>query len=73
MSIGARKGFQRPNVLVIQKIWVRVGMTTKYEGFSAPVNDFFAKNGRVRECGRIIRDMCLFEVKEPSESKERTL
>lgn len=34
-----------------------------------PVNDFFAKNGRVREDGRFIHDMYVYEVKKPSESK----
>jgi branched-chain amino acid transport system substrate-binding protein len=36
---------------------------------STPVNDFFAKNGRIREDGRMVHDMYLFEVKKPSESK----
>ena len=34
-----------------------------------PVNDFFAKNGRLREDGRFVHDMYLYEVKKPSESK----
>jgi branched-chain amino acid transport system substrate-binding protein len=33
-----------------------------------PVNDFFAKNGHIREDGRMVHDMYLFEVKKPSES-----
>jgi branched-chain amino acid transport system substrate-binding protein len=33
------------------------------------VNDFFTKDGRVREDGRVIRDMYLFQVKSPEESK----
>lgn len=36
---------------------------------SMPINDFFAKNGRIREDGRMIHDMYLFEVKSPAESK----
>ncbi|MDT4795399.1 urea ABC transporter, urea binding protein [compost metagenome] len=36
---------------------------------SMPVNDFFAKNGRIREDGRMIHDMYLFEVKTPAESR----
>jgi branched-chain amino acid transport system substrate-binding protein len=36
-----------------------------------PINDFFAKNGRIREDGRMVHDMYLFEVKKPSESKAR--
>lgn len=34
-----------------------------------PVNDFFAKGGKVREDGRFIHDMYVYEVKKPSESK----
>jgi len=34
-----------------------------------PVNDFFTKNGIVREDGRVIRNMYLFQVKSPEESK----
>jgi branched-chain amino acid transport system substrate-binding protein len=36
-----------------------------------PVNDMFAKNGRIREDGRMVHDMYLFEVKKPSESAGR--
>src|SRR5256885_5033155 len=36
-----------------------------------PVNDMFAKNGKIREDGRMVHDMYLFEVKKPSESKGR--
>ncbi|WP_424631536.1 ABC transporter substrate-binding protein [Bradyrhizobium sp. SYSU BS000235] len=38
---------------------------------STPINDMFAKNGKIREDGRMIHDMYLFEVKKPSESKGR--
>lgn len=34
-----------------------------------PVNDFFAKNGRIRIDGRMVHDMYLVQVKKPSESK----
>ena len=34
-----------------------------------PINDFFAKNGKIREDGRMVHDMYLFEVKKPSESQ----
>ena len=34
-----------------------------------PINDFMTKNGRLREDGRVMRDMYLFEVKKPSELK----
>lgn len=33
-----------------------------------PVNDFYAKNGRVREDGRLVHDMYFAQVKKPSES-----
>jgi branched-chain amino acid transport system substrate-binding protein len=36
-----------------------------------PVNDFFTRNGRIREDGRVIRDMYVFEVKSPAESSGR--
>ena len=35
-----------------------------------PINDFFAKGGKIREDGRMVHDMYLVEVKKPSESKE---
>jgi branched-chain amino acid transport system substrate-binding protein len=34
-----------------------------------PVNDFMTKNGRIRADGRLVRDMYLFRVKSPEESK----
>ena len=34
-----------------------------------PVNDFFVSNGRIREDGRMVHDMYLYEVKAPAESK----
>jgi branched-chain amino acid transport system substrate-binding protein len=34
-----------------------------------PVNDFFAKNGTIREDGRMVHDMYLMQVKTPAESK----
>ena len=37
---------------------------------ATPINDVFAHNGRIREDGRMVHDMYLFEVKKPSESKE---
>ena len=36
-----------------------------------PINDFFAKGGKIRIDGRMVHDMYLFEVKKPSESKGR--
>lgn len=36
-----------------------------------PIDDFFTKGGRVREDGRVIRDIYLFQVKTPAESKGR--
>ncbi len=35
-----------------------------------PVNDFYAKNGRLREDGRLVHDMYFAQVKKPSESRE---
>jgi branched-chain amino acid transport system substrate-binding protein len=34
-----------------------------------PVNDFFAKNGTIRDDGRMVHDMYLLQVKKPEESK----
>jgi branched-chain amino acid transport system substrate-binding protein len=36
---------------------------------ATPVNDFFAKGGKIRIDGRMVHDMYLFEVKKPEESK----
>ena len=36
-----------------------------------PINDMFAKNGKIRADGRMVHDMYLFEVKSPAESKGR--
>jgi branched-chain amino acid transport system substrate-binding protein len=36
---------------------------------TTPINDFMTRNGRIREDGRVLRDMYLFEVKKPGESK----
>jgi branched-chain amino acid transport system substrate-binding protein len=34
-----------------------------------PINDFMTRNGRIREDGRVIRDMYLMQAKSPDESK----
>ena len=34
-----------------------------------PVNDFWSDNFKIRQDGRVVRDMYLFEVKKPSESQ----
>ena len=34
-----------------------------------PINDFFAKNGKIRDDGRMVHDMYLVQVKKPEESK----
>jgi branched-chain amino acid transport system substrate-binding protein len=36
---------------------------------ATPINDFFAKNGVLREDGRMVHDMYLMQVKTPQESK----
>ncbi|MCX7173066.1 MAG: ABC transporter substrate-binding protein [Proteobacteria bacterium] len=35
-----------------------------------PINDSFAKNGKIRADGRMVHDMYLVQVKKPAESKE---
>lgn len=37
---------------------------------ATPINDVFAKNGKLREDGRMVHDMYLFEVKSKEQSKE---
>jgi branched-chain amino acid transport system substrate-binding protein len=34
-----------------------------------PVNDFYVKNGHLREDGRLVHDMLFVQVKTPAESK----
>jgi branched-chain amino acid transport system substrate-binding protein len=34
-----------------------------------PIDDFFATNGRIREDGRMVHDMYVYQVKTPAESK----
>jgi hypothetical protein len=36
---------------------------------ATPIYDFFTHNGRIREEGRMVHDMCLYDVKKPSESR----
>lgn len=36
---------------------------------ATPINDFMTTNGRIREDGRVIRDLYLMQVKAPDESK----
>ncbi|MDQ3195811.1 MAG: ABC transporter substrate-binding protein, partial [Pseudomonadota bacterium] len=37
---------------------------------ATPIADFFAKNGKIREDGRMVHDMYLAQVKKPEESKQ---
>src|SRR5712672_3491282 len=45
------------------------GPTVVKQMKATPVNDFMTKNGKIREDGTLVRDMYLFEVKKPPESK----
>lgn len=36
---------------------------------ATPINDMFVKNGHIREDGRMAKEVYLFEIKQPSESK----
>jgi branched-chain amino acid transport system substrate-binding protein len=45
------------------------GPTVVKQMKATPVNDFMTKNGKIREDGTLVRDMYLFEVKAPAESK----
>jgi branched-chain amino acid transport system substrate-binding protein len=44
-------------------------MTVMAKMKATPVNDFFAKNGKIRVDGRMVHDMYLAQVKKPDESK----
>ncbi|MBQ0748485.1 MAG: ABC transporter substrate-binding protein [Marinobacter sp.] len=43
--------------------------TVRKQMMDTPINDMFAKNGRIRVDGRMVHDMYLAEVKTPAESK----
>ncbi len=45
------------------------GLTVVKKMKETPVNDVMTKNGKILENGRVIRDMYLFEVKKPADSK----
>jgi branched-chain amino acid transport system substrate-binding protein len=45
------------------------GPTVVKQMKATPVNDFMTRNGKIREDGMLVRDMYLFEVKKPSESR----
>ncbi len=45
------------------------GPTVAEQMKKTPVEDFFARNGKVREDGRMVHDMYLAEVKSPDESE----
>jgi branched-chain amino acid transport system substrate-binding protein len=45
------------------------GPTVVKQMKTTPVNDFMTKHGYIREDGTLVRDMYLFEVKSPSESR----
>ena len=47
------------------------GLTVVKQMKATPVTDFMTKNGKIREDGTLVRDMYLFEVKKPSDSKGR--
>ncbi len=53
----------------IQKAGTLDGPAVANEMRALPVNDFMTKNGRIRADGRLVRDMYLFKVKSPEESK----
>ncbi|OKO69308.1 ABC transporter permease [Bradyrhizobium sp. AS23.2] len=53
----------------IEKTGTDDAATVRAQMLKMPINDMFAKNGYIREDGRMIHDLYLFEVKKPSESK----
>src|SRR5205085_1759506 len=53
----------------IQKAGTTDGPTVAHTMRAMPVDDFMTKNGVIREDGRLVRDMYLFKVKSPGQSK----
>jgi branched-chain amino acid transport system substrate-binding protein len=53
----------------IQKAATLDGPAVASEMRALPVNDFMTKNGKIRTDGRLVRDMYLFKVKSPEQSK----
>ena len=45
------------------------GPTVMRQMKATPINDFMTKNGKIRADGTLVRDMYLYEVKNPSESR----
>ena len=43
--------------------------TVRTQMMATPINDMFAKNGKIRADGRMVHDMYLVQVKTPAESK----
>ncbi len=54
----------------VQKTGSDDAATVMKEMKATPINDFFAKNGKIREDGRMVHDMYLVQVKKPAESTE---
>ena len=48
---------------------IRPGLAVMTRMRETPVNDFFARNGRIREDGLMVHDMYVARVKKPAESK----
>ena len=55
----------------VEKAGTLDGPTVAQTMRAMPVNDFMTTNGKIREDGRLVRDMYLFAVKSPEESKYR--
>lgn len=52
----------------MQEVGTDDPMAVKAKMVETPVNDFFSRNGRIREDGRMVHDMYLAEVKSPEAS-----
>ena len=61
----------RRNALGRPHRWHRLYFLTLNFGvrFDFSINDFFARNGKIREDGRHVHDFYLLQVKKPEESK----
>jgi branched-chain amino acid transport system substrate-binding protein len=53
----------------IKSVGTDAPLTVAAEMRAHPINDFFARNGRLREDGLMVHDLVLVQVKSPDESK----
>ena len=52
-----------------ERLWAAIAQGVVRKMKETPVDDFFARGGKIREDGRMVHDMYLVQVKAPEESK----